>query len=76
MKSLLFLGASLFLMACAEAPKLVSSDVLAPATHDSTQIRHIHGLALLADYTARPVSDPDDWRRLNDAQSPAHGRTN
>lgn len=71
MKSLLIWGAPLALAACAETPDLMPSKVLAPAANSHLQIRHIHGPALLTGYTARPVKGPDDWRKLNNQQSPA-----
>ncbi|WP_306115011.1 MULTISPECIES: hypothetical protein [unclassified Roseovarius] len=71
MKTMFILGAPLALAACAKAPELVSADVLAPASSESAQIRHVHGPALLGDFNARPVKGPEDWRKLNDQQSPA-----
>ena len=64
MKPLLILGAPLALAACVQAP------VLAPATTKSAQIRHVHGPALLGEFNSRPVKGPEDWRKLNDQQSP------
>lgn len=71
MKSLLILGAPLALAACAEAPDLVTPEILAPAANSQSQIRHVHGPALLNSYTVRPVKGPEDWRKLNNQQSPA-----
>ncbi len=71
MKSLLILGAPLALAACAEAPDLVTPEILAPAANSQSQIRQVHGPALLNSYTARPVRGPEDWRKLNNQQSPA-----
>lgn len=71
MKTIFILGAPLALAACAKAPELVSADVLAPASNESAQIRHIHGPALLGEFNTRSVAGPDDWRKLNDQQSPA-----
>lgn len=76
MKYPLFLGISVALAACAEAPNLVSQETLAPAADPYAQIRHMHGPAVLAGYTARPVKGPDDWRKLNDQQSPASRENN
>ena len=70
MKPLLILGAPLALAACVQAPELVSADVLAPATSKSAQIRHLHGPALLGEFNSRPVKGPEDWRKLNNQQSP------
>lgn len=71
MKSLLILGAALALTACAPAPELISAETIAPATNSSVQIRHTHDPALLSGYTSRPVTGPENWRKLNDQQSPA-----
>lgn len=71
MKSLLLLGMPIALAACAKAPDLVPEDILAPAADTQLQIRHMHGPSVLADYTSRPVKGPEDWRKLNDQQSPA-----
>ena len=71
MKTIVILGAPLALVACAKAPELVSADLLAPATHERAQIRHVHGPALLGEFNARPVKGPEDWRKLNEQQSPA-----
>ncbi len=70
MKPLLILGAPLALAACVQAPELVSADVLAPASSESAQIRHVHGPALLGEFASRPVKGPEDWRKLNNQQSP------
>ena len=76
MKTSLLLGISIALAACAEAPDLVSQETLAPAANSQSQIRHVHGPASLAGYTVRPVKGPEDWRNLNDQQSPAHQEDN
>lgn len=76
MKFAYLLSIPIALSACAEVPDLVSSETLAPAADTQAQIRPVHGLALLNDFQARPVGDPEDWRRLNDDQSPASGGTN
>lgn len=70
MKSLLLSGMTLTLAACTEAPGLVPQETLAPAANAQAQIRHAHVPAVLVGYTARPVKGPDDWRKLNDQQSP------
>ena len=70
MKFPLLLGIPIALTACAKAPDLVSQETLAPAANSQSQIRHVHGPAPLAGYTARPVKGPEDWRKLNDQQSP------
>lgn len=75
MKPLLILGAPLALAACAQAPDLITADAIAPATNSNEQIRHIHGPALLNEYNPRPVTGPDNWRKLNDKQSPAAGES-
>ena len=71
MKSPLLLGIPIALAACTEAPDLVPQKTLAPAADPQAQIRHTQGPAALAGYTARPVKGPEDWRKLNDQQSPA-----
>ena len=71
MKTLLLLGMPIALAACTKAPDLASQDTLAPAANAYSQIRHVHGPAVLTGYTSRPVKGPEDWRKLNDQQSPA-----
>ena len=71
MKSLLLLGIPIALAACAKAPGLVSERTLAPAADAQTQIRHVYGQNVLTGYTPRDVKGPEDWRKLNDRQSPA-----
>lgn len=71
MKSPLLLGIPIALAACAKTPDLVPEDTLAPAADAQTHIRHVQGLDVLSGYTARPVKGPEDWRKLNDQQSPA-----
>lgn len=71
MKSPLLLGIPIALAACAKAPDLVPEDILAPAADTHSQIRHVHGQAVLSGYTTRPVKGPEDWRKLNNQQSPA-----
>lgn len=71
MKSPLLLGLPFALAACAEAPDLVSEETLAPAANTHAQIRNVQGPSVLVGYTARPVKGPEDWRKLNDQQSPA-----
>lgn len=71
MKFPLLLGIPVALTACAEAPDLVAKETLAPAADPQAQIRHAQGPAILTGYTARPVKGPEDWRKLNDQQSPA-----
>jgi len=71
MKPLFLLGISLALSACAKAPEAGPEHSLAPAADPAAGIRHIHAPDLLAGYTARPVGEPQDWRTLNDRQSPA-----
>ncbi len=71
MKSLLLLGMPIALAACAKAPDLVLEETLAPAANAQSQIRHVHGPSVLTGYTSRPVKGPEDWRKLNDEQSPA-----
>lgn len=70
MKSLLILGMPIALAACTSAPDLVSQETLAPAADAQSQIRHFHGPTVLAGYTSRPVKGPEDWRKLNEQQSP------
>ena len=65
------LGVPIALAACTEPPELVPAETLAPAANVQTQIRHVHGPAVLSGYTTRPVKGPADWRKLNDQQSPA-----
>ncbi len=72
MKSPLLLGISIALAACAEAPDLVPQKTLAPAAEPQAHIRHVQGPSILAGYTARPIKGPEDWRKLNDQQSPAN----
>lgn len=71
MKTLLLLGISIALAACAKAPDLVPEDTIAPAANVQSQIRHVHGPSVLTGYTSRPVKGPEDWRKLNERQSPA-----
>lgn len=71
MKHLVLLGIPIALAACAKAPDLPSAEEFAPAANPHSQIRHVHGQNVLSDYTARPVKGPEDWRNLNDQQSPA-----
>lgn len=71
MKRPYIVGIPLALAACAQAPDLVPADTVAPAANAQAQIRHVHGPAVLAGYTSRPVKGPEDWRELNDRQSPA-----
>lgn len=71
MKFPFLLGISIALAACAKAPDLVPEDTLAPAANAQSHIRHVHGQDVLSGYTARPVKGPENWRRLNDQQSPA-----
>lgn len=71
MKFPFLLGIPIALAACAKAPDLVPEDTLAPAADAQSQVRHVHGHDVLSGYTARPVKGPEDWRRLNDQQSPA-----
>lgn len=71
MKIPYILGIPVALAACSAAPELVPSETLAPAANERAQIRHIHGPALLSGFTSRAVKGPEDWRNLNDKQSPA-----
>ena len=71
MKIPCILGISLALAGCAEAPDLLPAEKLAPAADASAQIRHVHGAIGVPGYTARPVKGPENWRQLNDRQSPA-----
>ncbi len=70
MKTALLLGLPIALAACVKAPDLAPEAALAPAADAQSQIRHVHAPADLSGYTARPVKGPDDWRKLNDEQSP------
>lgn len=72
MKILLLLGMPIALAACTAPPELASAETFAPAAKSQSQIRHVHGPAVLAGYTARPVKGPEDWRKLNERQSPAN----
>lgn len=65
------LGLSLALAGCAEAPDLLPAEILAPAANAGAQIRHVHGATAVPGFTARPMKGPEDWRKLNDRQSPA-----
>ena len=71
MKSPLLLGITLALAACAKAPDPVPEETLAPAVNAQSRIRHVHGHNVVSGYTARAVKGPEDWRTLNDRQSPA-----
>lgn len=73
MKTLLLLGMSTALLACVNAPDLPAQDVLAPAARNDVGIRPASFPDPLAGYTPRPVKGPEDWRRLNQQQSPAGG---
>lgn len=71
MKTLLLLGVSTALAACATAPDLPTQDSLAPAAQPDVGIRLNTPSDPLAGYTARAVKGPEDWRALNRRQSPA-----
>ncbi len=71
MKILHVVGIPLALSACTVAPELVTAESLAPAANEQAQIRHIHGPAVMSGYTSRPVTDPANWRELNDQQAPS-----
>lgn len=71
MKILVSLGVALALAGCASPPEPIAENTIAPAANPQSQIRHTHGQNLFSGYTARPVKGPEDWRKLNDQQSPA-----
>ncbi|MEO3415024.1 hypothetical protein AAFO92_10235 [Roseovarius sp. CAU 1744] len=71
MKLPFILGIPIALTACTAAPELVPEETLAPAANTQDQIRHVHGPAVLSGYTSRAVKGPEDWRKLNEQQSPA-----
>lgn len=73
MRVLFLLGIPIALAACAKAPDLMPTAALAPAANVQSQMKHVYGQSVLSDYTARPVKGPDDWRKLNDQQSPEQG---
>lgn len=69
-----FFLASVWLIAGCSTPSIDNSAetlLLAPAVDADREILSVETPNLLSGYTRRPVSGPDDWRRLNDLQSPA-----
>ena len=73
MKTIIILGVSTALSACASAPDLPTQGMLAPAAQTGAETRAATFPDVLAGYTSRPVKGPEDWRALNRRQSPAAG---
>lgn len=73
MKTILILGVSTALSACANAPDLPTQNMLAPAARADVETRAASFPDVLAGYTSRPVKGPEDWRALNRQQSSAAG---
>lgn len=76
MKFALPLGLVISLAACTDPSEPLPGEALAPAVNPHVGIRNANPTAVLAKYTVRPVKGPEDWRRLNDRQSPANQEEN
>lgn len=76
MKLPFVLGLPIALAACTQAPALVPSEALAPSANPQIQLRNAPVADVLAGYSPRPVKGPEDWRKLNQQQSPAKAEEN
>lgn len=64
-------GLPLLVAACTALPELDTAPALtAPALQTPVGAAHA---GPTVDYTARSITEPGDWRQLNDAQAPGGG---